>query len=235
MSLSSLAMFAGIYALVVLMPGPGVAAVVARALTTGARRTAPFIWGMLIGDLVWFCFAVFGLAALAQTLHGLFVAAKYAGVAYLMFIAFKLWTAPPADPSAAAERQRGSGRRLVGAGLSMTLGNPKTMMFLPGDPAACARPERARRSGLRGTRGRHDGDPVGGHVELCAARLAGAAHDPRRAADADRQSGIGPGDGWRGRRSGHRLSSLAWPRPRLILLSSSKINAASDLKCKQAW
>jgi len=129
MSLSSLAMFAGIYALMVLMPGPGVAAVVARALTTGARRTAPFIWGMLIGDLVWFCFAVFGLAALAQTLHGLFVAAKYAGVAYLMFIAFKLWTAPPADPSAAAERQRGSGRRLVGAGLSMTLGNPKTMMF----------------------------------------------------------------------------------------------------------
>ena len=81
MSLSAFLGFAGIYAAAVLMPGPGVATVVARALASGARRTLPFILGMVLGDLVWFSFAAFGLAALAQTLHGLFVALKYAGAA----------------------------------------------------------------------------------------------------------------------------------------------------------
>jgi threonine/homoserine/homoserine lactone efflux protein len=129
MSPAALLVFAGIYALAVMMPGPGVAAVVTRALTTGARRTGPFIWGMVLGDLVWFAFAAFGLAALAQTLHGLFVPVKYVGVAYLLFIAWKLWTAAPAEPAFEGERQSKAGLKLMVAGLSLTLGNPKTMMF----------------------------------------------------------------------------------------------------------
>ncbi len=128
MGLSAFLAFAGIYALAVVMPGPGVAAVVARALATGARLTFPFIWGMVLGDLVWFTFAAFGLAALAQTLHGLFVALKYAGAAYLLFIAWKLWTTKPAAPRE-NESQGGAGMRLFAAGLSLTLGNPKTMVF----------------------------------------------------------------------------------------------------------
>src|SRR5260370_28687781 len=114
MSLAALLVFAGVYALAVLIPGPGVAAVVTRALTTGARRTGPFIWGIVLGDLVWFCFAAFGLAAMAQMLHGLFVAVKYAGAAYLLFIAWKLWTASPAEPGPEGGRQGGAGLKLVG-------------------------------------------------------------------------------------------------------------------------
>jgi threonine/homoserine/homoserine lactone efflux protein len=129
MSLTALLVFAGIYAAAVMMPGPGVAAVVARALTTGARRTGPFIWGMVLGDLVWFAFAAFGLAAMAQVLHGLFVVVKYAGAAYLLFMAWKLWTAAPEEPRPQEGRQGGAGRRLLLAGLSLTLGNPKTMVF----------------------------------------------------------------------------------------------------------
>jgi threonine/homoserine/homoserine lactone efflux protein len=129
LGLSAFLTFAGIYALAVVMPGPGVATVVARALASGARRTLPFIWGMVLGDLVWFAFAAFGLAALAQMLHGLFVAVKYAGVAYLLFMAWKLWTAKPAEPSPDDDAQGGAGLKLVAAGLSLTLGNPKTMVF----------------------------------------------------------------------------------------------------------
>ena len=129
MSLSAFLAFAGIYAVATLMPGPGVAAVVARALATGTRRTFPFIWGMVLGDVVWFSFAAFGLAALAQMLHGVFVAVKYAGAAYLLFMAWKLWTAKPAPASGDQRPQSGEGLRLVAAGLSLTLGNPKTMVF----------------------------------------------------------------------------------------------------------
>jgi threonine/homoserine/homoserine lactone efflux protein len=128
MSLSAFLAFAGIYSVAVLMPGPGVAAVVARALATGARRTFPFIIGMVIGDLVWLLFAAFGLAALAQTLHGLFVTLKYAGAAYLLFMAWKLWTTKSAELRQ-TQSQSGEGLRLVASGLSMTLGNPKTMIF----------------------------------------------------------------------------------------------------------
>jgi threonine/homoserine/homoserine lactone efflux protein len=129
MSLSAFLAFAGIYALAVLMPGPGVTAVIAKALTTGARRTLPFVCGMALGDLVWFSFAAFGLAALAQMLHGLFIAVKYAGAAYLLFLAWKLWSSSPAAPHGSEGRPGGSGTKLVLAGLSLTLGNPKPMVF----------------------------------------------------------------------------------------------------------
>ncbi len=48
----------------------------------------------MVGDLVWFAIAATGLAALAKTAATLFVAIKWAGVAYLLYLAWKLWTAP---------------------------------------------------------------------------------------------------------------------------------------------
>ncbi len=125
---AALILFAGIYAVAVISPGPGVAAVVARSLATGARRSWPFVIGMVAGDLAWFGFVAAGLAVVAQTFHVVFAVIKYAGAAYLLYLAWKLWTAPAA---AAAEMPyvRGEGVRLAAAGLAMTLGNPKTMVF----------------------------------------------------------------------------------------------------------
>lgn len=124
----ALLIFAGIYALAVVTPGPGVAAVIARAMATGHRRTLPFILGMVAGDLVWFGLVVSGLAVLAQNFYLVFTVIKYAGAAYLLFLAWKLWRAPVTSP----EQQvyvKGEGLRLAAGGLSMTLGNPKTMVF----------------------------------------------------------------------------------------------------------
>jgi len=124
----ALLIFAGIYALAVVTPGPGVAAVIARAMATGHRRTLAFILGMVAGDLVWFGLVVSGLAVLAQNFYLVFTIIKYAGAAYLLFLAWKLWRAPATSP----EEQvyvKGEGLRLAAGGLSMTLGNPKTMVF----------------------------------------------------------------------------------------------------------
>jgi threonine/homoserine/homoserine lactone efflux protein len=84
---------------------------------------------MVIGDLVWFTFAAFGLAALAQMLHGVFVAVKYAGAVYLLFLAWKLWTASPTGTQPNEHEGSHDGRKLMAAGLSLTLGNPKPMVF----------------------------------------------------------------------------------------------------------
>jgi threonine/homoserine/homoserine lactone efflux protein len=135
MTLYGLAVFCIVYALAVASPGPGVAAVVARSLVRGTRGAPAFIAGFVIGDLVWFTIAVTGLAALAQTASAVFAIIKYAGAAYLLYLAWRMWTAPATgadadaadDPRADAESQRPS--RLFAGSLALTLGNPKTMVF----------------------------------------------------------------------------------------------------------
>jgi threonine/homoserine/homoserine lactone efflux protein len=131
MSLYGLLVFTAVYVLAVATPGPGVAAVIARALARGTRGAPAFIAGFLVGDLIWFTFAATGLAALAQTAQTLFVVVKYAGAAYLLYLAYKLWTAPVAtSDSAATELDRGQKPlQLFLGSLTLTLANPKTMIF----------------------------------------------------------------------------------------------------------
>jgi threonine/homoserine/homoserine lactone efflux protein len=130
MSLYGLLVFAVVYLLAVASPGPGVAAVIARSLARGTRGAPAFIAGFLVGDLIWFTFAATGLAALAQTAQTLFVVVKYAGAAYLLYLAYKLWTAPVATGEHAPELDRGQKPlQLFLGSLTLTLANPKTIIF----------------------------------------------------------------------------------------------------------
>ncbi|WP_439495556.1 LysE family translocator [Bosea sp. (in: a-proteobacteria)] len=128
MELTGLLVFAGVYFLAVASPGPAVAALVARSLATGFRRSLPFAAGIVAGDLIWFSCTSLGLAVLMQSFHGLFVAIKYAGCAYLLYLAWKLWTAPAEAPRQPPQA-RGEGFRLFMGGIALTLGNPKVMVF----------------------------------------------------------------------------------------------------------
>ncbi|MET0205226.1 MAG: LysE family translocator [Casimicrobiaceae bacterium] len=129
MSLYGLALYCLVYALSVASPGPGVAAVVARSLTRGARGAPAFIAGFLVGDLIWLTVAATGLAAIAQTAQLLFAAVKYAGAAYLLYLAWRMWIAPAETPREAEVDASQKPFRLFLASLSLTLGNPKTMVF----------------------------------------------------------------------------------------------------------
>lgn len=128
MDLSGFLLFCGVYAMATFSPGPAAAAIVARTLAFGAASTAPFIFGILAGDLVWFACVALGLSALAQNFQVAFLAVKYAGVAYLLYLAWKLWTAPAGAPRP-AEQPRGEGIRLFLGGLALTMGNAKVMVF----------------------------------------------------------------------------------------------------------
>ncbi len=129
MSAYGLTVFSLVYALAVASPGPGVAAVVARALGRGLRGAPAFIAGFLAGDLLWFTLAATGLAVLAQTAHALFVVVRYAGAAYLLYLAWRLWTTPPRALGEEALLPRESSLQLFAGTLVLTLGNPKTMVF----------------------------------------------------------------------------------------------------------
>jgi threonine/homoserine/homoserine lactone efflux protein len=129
MSLYGFAAFCAVYLLAVATPGPGVAAVLTRSLAHGMRGAPAFIAGFLVGDLIWFAAASAGLAALAQSAQSVFLIVRYAGAAYLMYLAYRLWTAParPLDVSEAHDSERPF--RLFLGSLSLTLGNPKPMIF----------------------------------------------------------------------------------------------------------
>jgi len=107
-------------------PGPSTTAVVARVLARGLRGTALLCLGLLLGDLFWLLCATFGVAALAQHFHGAFVAIKYVGVAYLLYLAWAFWTTPASAMTPSADDRPS---RVLLTGLAIALGNPKTMLF----------------------------------------------------------------------------------------------------------
>ncbi|MBM6594080.1 LysE family translocator [Microvirga pudoricolor] len=129
MDLAGLLVFATALFIAAAAPGPGIAAIVARVLGRGPRGAVAFSIGIALGDVVWLTFAIVGLAALAQTFHGVFLAVKYAGVAYLLFIAYKLWTAPAEALDTRGDTAGESPAKLLLGGVALTLGNPKTIMF----------------------------------------------------------------------------------------------------------
>ncbi|GEO17072.1 LysE family translocator [Microvirga aerophila] len=129
MDLAGLLVFATALFIAAASPGPGIAAIVARVLGRGTQGAVAFSAGLAIGDVVWLTFAIVGLAALAQAFHGVFLAVKWAGAVYLLYIAYKLWTAPAAAQEVAADAKAEHPAKLFLGGLAVTMGNPKVMVF----------------------------------------------------------------------------------------------------------
>lgn len=127
MDVTTLVIFAGALFIAAGSPGPSVAALVARVLTRGPRDVMPFLAAMWFGEGIWLTCAVAGLAAIAETFHWAFVAIKWLGVCYLLYLAWKMWSAPAAEEGTLPEVR--SPWRMFFAGMTITLGNPKIMVF----------------------------------------------------------------------------------------------------------
>jgi threonine/homoserine/homoserine lactone efflux protein len=127
MTLSSLILFAAVYFAAVATPGPGVAALIARVLGQGLKGVAPFIAGYFVGDMIWLMLAATGLAVIAKTFAAVFVAIKFAGAAYLLYLAWRMATATAVVGAPSPSASRGWCAFL--GSLSLTLGNPKVMIF----------------------------------------------------------------------------------------------------------
>ena len=128
MDLTSLLIFAGALLVAAGSPGPSIAALVARVVSGGWQGVLPFLAAMWIGEAIWLSLAVWGLAAIAESLHLVFTVIKYCGVAYLVYLAWRMWTAPAEIDDSALPRARSAGR-MFAAGMAVTLGNPKIMVF----------------------------------------------------------------------------------------------------------
>lgn len=110
------------------IPGPGMTAIVARALGSGFRETFFMGLGLVLGDMIYLTAVILGLAFVAQTFQEAFMVLKFAGAAYLLYIAWKLWTAGLLPQDLQAKKSTSIGMSFL-SGLFITLGNPKTMLF----------------------------------------------------------------------------------------------------------
>jgi len=130
MPVSGLVLFALTYFVAVATPGPGIAAVLARALGKGLKGMPAFIAGFVLGDLTLYAAAAAGFAALAGAYAPIFLAIKWGGAAYLIWLSFKLWTTA-VEPSTEAWSEQGSDTpfSLFLTTYSLTLGNPKPILF----------------------------------------------------------------------------------------------------------
>jgi threonine/homoserine/homoserine lactone efflux protein len=111
-------------------PGPAVAAVVARVLGNDNRSAWPYACGIVCGDLIWLTIAIAGLSTLARSHELALAILKYAGVCYLLFLAYRIWRYRQEIPSVADARGNEVGLIIpFVAGLALELGNPKTIIF----------------------------------------------------------------------------------------------------------
>jgi threonine/homoserine/homoserine lactone efflux protein len=129
MTLAGFITYSGALALAAAIPGPGVTALVARALGSGFRSSLFMALGLVLGDLTYLTAVVLGLAFVAQTFGTVFLVIKWLGVAYLVWLAWSFWTSGISAEKVEARKGKGGAISSFLAGLTVTLGNPKTMIF----------------------------------------------------------------------------------------------------------
>lgn len=114
--------------IVVLIPGTGVIFTVSTGLTAGKRASLFAALGCTLGILPHLLASVLGLSALLHTSALAFEALKYAGVAYLLYLAYATWR----DRSAFAVNDaptRATAHGLMIRGFLLNILNPKLTIF----------------------------------------------------------------------------------------------------------
>ncbi|MFL1549018.1 LysE family translocator [Pseudomonas sp. E2-15] len=114
--------------IVVLIPGTGVIFTVSTGLTAGKRASVFAALGCTAGILPHLLASVLGLSALLHTSALAFEVLKYAGVAYLLYLAYATWR----DRSAFAMNDAptvATARSLMLRGLLLNILNPKLTIF----------------------------------------------------------------------------------------------------------
>lgn len=72
-------------------PGPGVFAILAKAMTQGGKACFSLSLGMAISDIIYLILACYGLAVIAENWGSLFTVIRIIGALYLIYLGWKMW------------------------------------------------------------------------------------------------------------------------------------------------
>ena len=114
---------------IVATPGTGALYTLAAGLTRGARASVLAAFACTLGTVPHLVAAITGLAAVLQASGVAFAVLKYAGVAYLLWMAWSTWR----DTGALGVEGDGRGpistRKVIAEGVTLNLLNPKLTIF----------------------------------------------------------------------------------------------------------
>jgi homoserine/homoserine lactone efflux protein len=120
--------FVAATALLMVIPGPNVALIVANSVAHGTRFGLLTVAGTASGVVVQLALTVLGASAALDFLAASFDWLRWAGVAYLIWLGIAAWRAPPVDLTQVRPQAR-SARLIYLRGLLVCLTNPKTLLF----------------------------------------------------------------------------------------------------------
>ncbi len=108
--------------------GPAVIYVTSQGLAHGFRASFAANLGILAGNAIYFTLSALGLGALILTSQPLFLAVKWIGVAYLIWLGIQMIAARGRFFDLAGVKRRPSGKAFKG-GVVVQLANPKNLVF----------------------------------------------------------------------------------------------------------
>ena len=139
--------FAAASGVLLAIPGPTILLVVSYAIGAGRTTALWTVAGVFLGDLVAITLSMLGLGVLLATSATLFTALKWIGGLYLLWLGWKLLTAPATGAQVESKNADASGRSMLRHAFVVTALNPKSNMFfiafLPQflDPGAATAPQ----------------------------------------------------------------------------------------------
>jgi threonine/homoserine/homoserine lactone efflux protein len=128
MTLTAFLAYCAAITLAAATPGPAMFTVITNGVSRGFVRAFIAGVGVAAGDAVLVTLALLGLVALAQTFEWVFLALKYAGAAYLVFLGFRMWRSAAVLSNGLQSKQPRLSRSFF-LGASIALGNPKAILF----------------------------------------------------------------------------------------------------------
>lgn len=111
-------------AVLVAIPGPNVALIVANSLRFGLREGAVTVLGTTLGVALQLGFVVLGMAALIEIAAEALAWVRWAGVAYLVYFGVRTWRQPAVDLGGIGAKPAVFWRACMIAAI-----NPKTLLF----------------------------------------------------------------------------------------------------------
>jgi threonine/homoserine/homoserine lactone efflux protein len=121
----------GAMAVLAALPSVSILAVTAKSASSGFLHGVFTAIGIVVGDIIFILFAVFGLVLLVQTLGSAFLLIKYVCGAYLSWLGVSFWR----SRSKQMQHKEDSGPSLLGSfitGLLITLGDQKAFLLYVG-------------------------------------------------------------------------------------------------------
>ncbi len=118
--------FVGATAILMVIPGPNVALIVANSLAFGARAGFMTVAGTSAAMVVQLAVAALGVTALLGALAQAFEILRWLGVAYLVRLGIRAWRALADD---LGKTRAVSPGKIFGRGFLVSLTNPKTLAF----------------------------------------------------------------------------------------------------------